>query len=336
MYYIMLDTCVLLDIATKRRNLPIVTALEALIESDLVSLIVPDLVVNEFNRNKDSVADKTRKRLSDEFKQVKNIVREFGGEKKDQAIEILNEVNTRLPLLSEANYITISRVEKLIEDSMQITTSDDVKIAVTQRGMDKKAPLHLSNKNSIADAVIIEQFFEFVSNHQSEANTFLFVTHNHTDFSSQDHRKPHEDFKDIFNQVNVYYFNNTPAAIEVVDDEILGDIQFKNDFTDETRGLGEILSAMDELFDKVWYNRHCNRVCEIESGDISIVPDDTKGYGNNIIHEGIWKGALKAAKEVEKKYNDTGPWTDFEWGMLNGKLSALRWVLGDDWDMLDT
>jgi hypothetical protein len=26
----------------------------------------------------------------------------------------------------------------------------------------------------------------------------------------------------------------------------------------------------------------------------------------------------------------------FEWGMINGKLSALRWVLGEDWDELYT
>jgi len=27
---------------------------------------------------------------------------------------------------------------------------------------------------------------------------------------------------------------------------------------------------------------------------------------------------------------------DFEWGMINGKLSAIRWMLGEEWDMLDT
>jgi hypothetical protein len=51
-----------------------------------------------------------------------------------------------------------------------------------------------------------------------------------------------------------------------------------------------------------------------------------------------WKGALAAAKRTENEVgiDNLGPWTDFEWGMLNGKLSALRWVMGDEWDMLDT
>jgi hypothetical protein len=34
--------------------------------------------------------------------------------------------------------------------------------------------------------------------------------------------------------------------------------------------------------------------------------------------------------------DNLGPWDNFEWGMLNGKLSAVRWVSGDDWDMLNT
>jgi len=42
--------------------------------------------------------------------------------------------------------------------------------------------------------------------------------------------------------------------------------------------------------------------------------------------------------EVRKRYGDdqVGPWDDFEWGMVHGKLSTLRWVLGDEWDFLDT
>lgn len=52
----------------------------------------------------------------------------------------------------------------------------------------------------------------------------------------------------------------------------------------------------------------------------------------------IWKVALEAAERVRAKIApaDLPPYDDFAWGMLNGKLSALRWVLGDEWDFLDT
>ena len=52
----------------------------------------------------------------------------------------------------------------------------------------------------------------------------------------------------------------------------------------------------------------------------------------------IWRDALKSAKKIEDKYGleNLGPWDDFEWGMINGKLSALRWLTGFEWDMLDT
>lgn len=51
-----------------------------------------------------------------------------------------------------------------------------------------------------------------------------------------------------------------------------------------------------------------------------------------------WDGLIAAMKRAEQELgpDDLGRWDDFDWGMLNGKLSALRWVMGDDWDMLDT
>lgn len=335
MFYIFLDTCVLLDISTKKHDLPLVSALEELVASGVITLVVTDLVVEEYERNKEDVANKTAKRLSQEFKQVKAVVSEFADDKQAETIDVLNDINARLPLLTDANYVTIHRVERLIESAKKISISERSKVAAVQRGLDKRAPFHIS-KNSVADAVIIEQFYEFSQGVDSESACCFFITHNHNDFSAKDHRQPHSDFGNIFNDTNVLYFNNLASAINQIDEDFLAGIEFEYDYTEETRGLREILDAMDELVDKVWYNRHQNRMWGIENGEIEVVPEGTERYGNNVIHEDILKGAMKCARRVEDSYDNVGPWSDFEWGMINGKLSALRWVLGDEWDMLDT
>jgi hypothetical protein len=77
--------------------------------------------------------------------------------------------------------------------------------------------------------------------------------------------------------------------------------------------------------DRIWYNRHQSLKERVLTGKTEV---DAK----------IWQGALEAAKRVEQKYGEENLWhdSDFEWGLINGKLSALRWIMGDDWDMLDT
>jgi hypothetical protein len=72
--------------------------------------------------------------------------------------------------------------------------------------------------------------------------------------------------------------------------------------------------------------------------DTCVWLDLAKDYNPRMIRRDIWQGALKATAKVEEKFGqeNLGPRSDFESGMLNGKLSALRWVLGDEWDMLDT
>ncbi len=100
-------------------------------------------------------------------------------------------------------------------------------------------------------------------------------------------------------------------------------LQRKYDLTDiPIRNVKEILAAEDEFETKVWYGRKA----------------PAEFYRARGTPEYIIKGMLKAKRAAEKRLGkkNLGPWDDFEWGMLSGKLSALRWVLGDDWDMLDT
>lgn len=108
----------------------------------------------------------------------------------------------------------------------------------------------------------------------------------------------------------------------------------------ELRNAGSIIDAENEFRDKIWYNR-CHLVMrkELKNGELKLVKKLKPEYlEQNIILEKDWKKCLESAKKVERKYGkkNLGPYTDFEWGIINGKLSTIRWVLNDDWDQLDT
>jgi hypothetical protein len=94
------------------------------------------------------------------------------------------------------------------------------------------------------------------------------------------------------------------------------------------RSVKQILAAQEEFFDRIWYDR-------------SLVGEQADKRNGVKRPKDIIKGMMAARKRVETKYGGKKALLnyykdDFEWGMMNGKLSALRWVLGDDWDFLDT
>jgi hypothetical protein len=98
-----------------------------------------------------------------------------------------------------------------------------------------------------------------------------------------------------------------------------------SDFQEDPRTLDEILEAEQEFFDGVWYERSVLHTSRYEDGD----------------RDGTTEEQYKVSKDAQARVLARRPDlrlcdSNFEWGMWNGKLSTLRWVLGSEWDFLDT
>lgn len=87
---------------------------------------------------------------------------------------------------------------------------------------------------------------------------------------------------------------------------------------EDIRTISEVVKAIKRFEDIVWWNR-------------------SKSTSRKELDKKTREKIIKAEARIEKEINKSELiLDDFDFGMVNGKLSALRWFLGDEWDNLDT
>lgn len=341
---LVIDTSVWLDLAKDHRQLPLLEALLTMAREGQVVLIVPQIVIDEFERNRDRVMAASRASLSSHFKRVKEAIIQFAPvEGRDATLAQLNEADHRIVSGGEAVSEAVGIVESLFAESAPVQISDSIKIRAADRAILKIAPFH-RQINGMGDAVIIETYIDALATRKDE-NVFAFVTHNIHDFSKKgaDTRLPHEDLASLFDGVSSRYETNLSVLLGEFASELIEEIRFEREYSQDSRQLSELLEAEHKLTTQIWYNRKWSIIDRVDSGKAKLVPKEewdkaTPAERRNLVVDTIWDGMKDAMKSAEEEFGveEMGPWTDFEWGMLNGKLSAIRWVLGDEWDMLDT
>ena len=191
---------------------------------------------------------------------------------------------TRFPIVGGTAVNTLDRIEKLLKASPIIEPSEAVKLRAAQRAIDKKAPFH-RDKNAMADAIIIETYAECVRDKNS-VREFALPLSRTTKATSASRmaitKMPHPDFAGLFSRIKSLYFINLPEALRRVEPSLVTDIMLEQSWTQEPRGLTEILEAEDLLFHQVWYNRHWNLRIGVEEGRIKVVDKET--YPRRLVH----------------------------------------------------
>jgi hypothetical protein len=226
----------------------------------------------------------------------------------------------------------------------KVEVTDAVKARAADRAILKVAPFH-RQRNGIDDAILIETYIEAVAARTDVDDVYGFVTHNIHDFSEKggDTRLPHQDLAPLFDGTASRYATTLGPLLSEFAEGLIEEIRFEREFVEEPRKRSELSEAHNILDRQVWYNRHWNLRIEIERGKHKLVSHEEwhktpPKLRNRMTIDTVWEGALAAAKRVEDELgpDNIGPWTDFEWGMINGKLSTIRWMFGDEWDELYT
>jgi hypothetical protein len=338
-----LDTCVWLDLVGSEANEPLLGALESLANRGVIDLVVPQIVRDEFNRNKDRVIKESGRSLSSTLRRAKAAVWTYGdARKRRKAADVLDDIDHRLSNSLDVTAASVARVETLFTKCSWLGDQGAAMQSASARALQKKAPFH-TGKNSFADAVILELYGQIAG----RPGRSVFVTHNVKDFSLQggDQRNPHSDISQYFSRIKSRYFIKLIDALRALRPNEFAEAMYEHEFIMEPRKSSEILSAIDELTDRVWYDRHMVMRHKIQTGKCKIIakkdfgPQHYRASGmGKLVVDDILAGAIKSANRVEKKYGkeNLGPYSKFDWGMINGKLSALRWVIGEDWDELYT
>ena len=94
------------------------------------------------------------------------------------------------------------------------------------------------------------------------------------------------------------------------------------------RNDNAIQETYNKLSDLVWWSRHQLRLQKINSG-VEILAEKQKP---------LLAQAKRKATQIEKQYGiENLKCNSINWGLLHGRMSALSWVMGAEWDeSLDT
>lgn len=181
-----------------------------------MTLLVPQLVVDEFERNRERVeADMTRS-VSAQLARARDAIEQHGqGDGRQAALKELDNLSHRLPLINQMATRNFEDVRDLLAKGCGLSPTPENCERVVERALEKRAPFH-RGKNSAADALLLEMYRAAAGTLTSDPDDHhCFVTLNVRDFSAlgDDQRLPHPDCADVFADPRSHYFISLSAAL---------------------------------------------------------------------------------------------------------------------------
>ncbi len=181
-------------------------------------LIVPDVIIQEWDRNLEQTRKDVEEFILDQAKNAYAISQHLNGLEQAKFRAILNNYKDKEAERLKLANRNIDKIDKIIKQkSVIIKVTDEVTRLTIKQALEKKAPFHKGN-NSVADALILFSSIEYLKKHKNnEIGSSIFVSYNHNDFSKSKDDKDtiHEDLLPFLESTNTAYERNIGLAMKL-------------------------------------------------------------------------------------------------------------------------
>jgi hypothetical protein len=215
--FLVLDTCVWLNLVADTRLWELIERLEALVEQRRVNLVVPKIVKVEFERHTVDAPARLFRSLHAHVKNAQRAVELHpDAALRDRTKSDLQAVMNALAGQQAQVPGQVARLRAMMEAATSVDTGTAaISKAVVERALAGRAPCH-KGKNNIADGLIAEATLLLARTEAGDRRVVL-VTENSGDFSRQeDAREPHAQLAEDLEAARAEYSTNLATVLSQV------------------------------------------------------------------------------------------------------------------------
>src|ERR1700730_12722287 len=134
MLHVLIDTSVWLDLAKDHKQESLLSVLATLVHKKEITLILPQIVINEFNRNKDRVAEEGIKSMSAALKRASDAIHLVGDPKKKSIVyRQLSDAGLKITRLGDMALESMTLIGRIFSEVAVIPTSQSTIVSAGQR-----------------------------------------------------------------------------------------------------------------------------------------------------------------------------------------------------------
>lgn len=135
MLHLLVDTSTWLDLSKRRDGQRWIVALRLLVHQRHVVLLVPDLVIEEFERNRERIESAMTASVAQRFKLIKQDLEDYGGADTASAAEVIADLARDVPLIGAMTTRNFDEVLELLRKARRVEATDAEYRGVVARGL---------------------------------------------------------------------------------------------------------------------------------------------------------------------------------------------------------